>query len=90
MEAVGRMSGALSAQGGLEAKLSSVGAIRAEMSRGSPAAPEYDGAYIVVPDTSSQRLPTQGLRMRRDVTVEGIPYAEVSNESGGLTATIAS
>ena len=50
--------------------------------------PVYAGPYEATPRASQQSLPTQGKRMASDVTVHGIPYAEVTNESGGWTATI--
>lgn len=48
----------------------------------------YGGSYEATPQVTQQSLPTQGKRMASDVTVHGIPYAEVTNESGGYTATI--
>lgn len=48
----------------------------------------YAGPYEATPRVTQQSLPTQGRRMASDVTVHGIPYAEVTNESGGYTATI--
>ena len=51
--------------------------------------PYYDGDYNVVPKVTSQVLSTKNKSMRNDVTVEEVPYAEVSNPQGGLTATIA-
>lgn len=50
--------------------------------------PVYGGPYEATPRVDEQELPTQGRRMASDVRVRGIPYAEVSNESGGWTATI--
>ena len=90
MEAVGRVSGALSAQGGLEAKLSAVGAIRAETSRGSPDSyDDYEGPYEVTPLLESQTLPTGGKLMRADVEVEEIPTYRTTNPGGGYTVVIA-
>ena len=52
-------------------------------------APVYDGPYAVTPSTAErQTLPTAQKMMKEDVKVEKIPYAEVSNNSGGTTATI--
>ncbi len=49
----------------------------------------YDGPYEVTPmANTAQILPTNNLAMSDDVTVNEIPYQEVSNLSGGLTATI--
>lgn len=48
----------------------------------------YEGAYIVTPSVSNQTLETANKLMQSDVTIEEIPYAEVSNNSGGKTASI--
>lgn len=48
----------------------------------------YEGSYDVVPQTTPQTLETQHKVMNANVTVHEIPYAEVSNISGGMTATI--
>lgn len=48
----------------------------------------YDGPYTVTPYLEAQILATKNKTMRDDVTVFEIPYAEVSNTSGGTTATI--
>ena len=50
--------------------------------------PVYDGVYSVVPKTEEQLLQTAQRYMDADVKVEKIPYAEVTNVSGGLTITI--
>ena len=51
-------------------------------------AEEYTGEYVVIPKIFEQSLNTTGYVMSRDVTVEKIPYSEVSNLYGGLTANI--
>ena len=48
----------------------------------------YEGSYRVTPAVSSQTLDTSNKLMQADVIVEKIPYAEVSNNSGGKTASI--
>lgn len=48
----------------------------------------YDGEYIVTPDVIAQYLETDSKIMRDDVTVLAVPYTEVSNPDGGLTAII--
>lgn len=50
--------------------------------------PNYDGAYEVTPRKVIQSLATKNKSMTDNVTIFEIPYAEVSNPSGGLTATI--
>lgn len=51
--------------------------------------PLYDGEYSVTPSANNeQTLLTAQKRMNANVTIEKIPYAEVSNNSGGTTVTI--
>jgi hypothetical protein len=49
---------------------------------------EYQGSYEVTPTIQEQVLPTALKVMRNDLTVKEIPYAEVSNASGGTTIII--
>lgn len=50
----------------------------------------YDGEYEVTPKAfKSQSLSTAQKIMGEDVVVAAVPYAEVSNSSDGITATIA-
>lgn len=51
--------------------------------------PNYEGDYTVIPKVYEQTLATKNKSMTDDVTVEAVPYAEVSNPSGGKTANIA-
>ena len=49
----------------------------------------YEGPYDVIPmPYTAQILPTANLAMSDNVNVQEIPYYEVSNPSGGMTATI--
>ena len=51
--------------------------------------PPYEGNYTVTPSTENEiTLETAQKLMLADVKVEKIPYAEVSNNKGGKTATI--
>lgn len=50
--------------------------------------PFYNGEYTVTPAPRSQVLETSRKVMRNNVVVQGIPYYEVSNLSGGYTANI--
>lgn len=52
-------------------------------------APEYQGTYSIIPATSDQTIMTKGRLMKENVTVQEIPYFEVSNASNGVTVTIA-
>lgn len=48
----------------------------------------YTGETEVTPTDQEQQLDTSGKKMGDDITVKPIPYAEVSNHSGGITVTI--
>ena len=49
----------------------------------------YEGPYDVIPmPNTTQILPTANLAMSTDINVHEIPYQEVTNLSGGITATI--
>lgn len=51
--------------------------------------PLYDGAYEVTPLVNADTImQTSGTYLDRNVVVQAIPYQEVSNLSGGKTATI--
>lgn len=50
--------------------------------------PPYDGAYTVSPDFEGVTLPTQDRVLDKDITVEPIAVARVSNPSGGKTVYI--
>ena len=48
----------------------------------------YKGTYTVTQSVERQILDTSNKLLQADVLVEEIPYAEVTNNSGGKTATI--
>ena len=50
--------------------------------------PNYEGSYEITPRVVEQMLETKDKSMVDDVTVNAIPYVEVSNIGGGYTATI--
>ena len=50
--------------------------------------PDYEGDYSVTPKIDEQILPTKDTSMVDDMTVEAIPYHEVTNPQGGKTITI--
>lgn len=50
--------------------------------------PNYEGSYEITPKVVEQMLETKDKSMVDDVTVNAIPYVEVSNVGGGYTATI--
>jgi len=57
---------------------------------GSALLPPYKGAYIVIPGKNETSIPCENKRMTDNLTITAIPYAEVSNESGGITVSIGS
>ena len=49
----------------------------------------YDGPYSFKPIAKSEQvISTSKKYLENDITIEAIPYAEVSNTSDGLTVTI--
>lgn len=48
----------------------------------------YTGSYEVDPLKTAQVLPTKDKLMVDDLTVQGIYYYEVTNDTGGSTVTI--
>lgn len=51
--------------------------------------PTYNGEHIVIPSASDvQVLQTAQKVMNSNITIEKIPYNEVGNIAGGVTATI--
>lgn len=48
----------------------------------------YTGPYDITPSVDIQMLLTEDKTLSENVVVLGIPYAEVSNTSGGYTAVI--
>lgn len=59
------------------------------LERGAPVAEYYEGDYSIRPTVEEQFLPTKDKLMSQDVNIEGIPYFETTNESGGYTVIIA-
>lgn len=50
--------------------------------------PVYEGPHEVNPTFQDQILDTSGLLLENDITIEPIPLARVSNNSGGMTVII--
>lgn len=51
-------------------------------------ADEYTGSYNITPDIDKQVMSTKNKMMVDDVTINGIPYFETSNDAGGNTIYI--
>lgn len=48
----------------------------------------YEGTYDVRPEITAQTLPTANKQLIKDIHVQEIPYHEVGNTEGGMTAII--
>lgn len=82
------LEASLTPVGSFNVSLASIGGISGSVSR-EISHEEYTGIYEVVPRVEAQVLNTADKLMRKDISIDEIPYAEVSNSSGGMTATIA-
>lgn len=50
--------------------------------------PEYEGEYFAIPKVEEQTLFTKNKKMKNNVEISAIPYAEVANLANGKTVTI--
>lgn len=51
--------------------------------------PTYTGELIFTPTAEGLTIPTAHKTLMHDLTIDVIPYTEVSNPSGGVTVNIA-
>lgn len=59
--------------------------------QGGKTYPPYAGPYDIIPLAFiDQQLPTEGRVLKQDLVVQEVPYLETSNNSGGITVSIAS
>lgn len=65
-----------------EVELTSEAEIELDINVGSGDAPIYSGPYYIVPSNEVQPLATKNRLLRDNVTVDKIPYYEVSNAYG--------
>lgn len=73
--------GKIRSEGTLSGSIVSEGTLRGSLSM--PIGYEdYPGPYKVTPKVESQSLSTADKHMTHDVTIEPIPYYEVSNQNG--------
>lgn len=90
IEQVDVLKGSLSAEntmrGALSAESSMTGALSGEQSLnatiGSAVEGRYNGEYSFTPSKTDQVINTDYKLLTKDLVVKGIPYYEVSNESG--------
>ena len=80
--------GFLSGTSELIGMLSDAGQMEGELSIPDRLGNKYDGTYDIIPSSDFQLLPTAECYLEDDMIVHPIPYAEVSNLSGGYTANI--
>lgn len=77
----GALVGKIRSEGTLSGSIVSEGTLRGSLS--IPIGYEdYVGPYKVTPKVESQALSTADKHMAHDVTIEPIPYYEVSNQNG--------
>lgn len=51
--------------------------------------PDYEGSYTAIPDVENDQIfATRNKSLLQDFEVVKIPYQEVTNPQGGITATI--
>lgn len=48
----------------------------------------YSGDYVIKPSINRQTLETADKTMEKDLVIQAIPYAEVTNSANGITVTI--
>lgn len=77
----GLLTGKIRSEGILSGSIVSEGILRGSLSM--PIGYEdYSGPYTVTPKVESQSLSTADKHLSSDVTIEPIPYYEVSNQNG--------
>lgn len=54
----------------------------------APEVPSYDGPFIFIPSDNVQIINVGGHIVSEDITIEDIPFTEVTNPNGGYTVTI--
>ena len=83
-----KLTGHLSGVSELHGSLSGVSELHGSLSIPENVGTPYKGSYEVIPDIGFQLLPTSECFLDDDIIIHPIPYSEVSNLSGGYTATI--
>lgn len=82
---------AVQTEGSIEVEPSAAQPIEVELQQGGsgPSIAPYNGKYEVIPTLDGETLQIKNKYMAKDLTVQPIPYFEVSNASGGETVYIA-
>ena len=80
---VPQLTGLVSSSGTISASLQAVPEISGRLSVVTVTDAEpYEGEYEVLPRTDSQTIPVKSKLMKRDLTVDPIPFYETSNPTG--------
>ena len=88
LQSIGTLTCSITATNVIRATIKSEDTLVAHVSAALGDFDVYEGDYSVVPSITPQTLNTKYKSMEDDVEVESIPYQEVTNVSGGKTATI--
>lgn len=80
IERIDVLNGSLSAENTMSGTLSGEQSLNATI--GSAVEGRYNGEYSFTPSKTDQIINTDYKLLTRDLVVKGIPYYEVSNESG--------
>ena len=86
-----RLTATISPAGSIQAEVAPGASLRATITQGpmiTSGIPNYEGPYEIRPAVQVQELQTAEKRMKDNLLILEIPYAEVTNTSGGMTATI--
>ena len=82
------LTGELTRQKPLTGKINSRVKLTGSVEKSPLMVPEYEGSYEIRPKVWEQAMLTKGKLMLEDVKIQEIPYQEVTNQTGGKTATI--
>ena len=86
-----RLTATITPAASIQAEVAPGASLRATITQGpmiTSGIPNYEGPYEIRPAVQVQELQTAEKRMEFNLLVQEIPYMEVSNTSGGTTATI--
>lgn len=91
----GLLKGSIKAVGNLTGKIKSKGVLKGTICKPHMVAsesgnfPTYEGDFLVIPSADDKKiLETAGKYVESNITVDKIPYSEVSNTAGGTTVII--
>lgn len=88
IKSFGTLQVKLTEKASLQAVINSAIKLSGNIDKSPLTIPEYEGSYEIRPEVWEQSMTTKRKLMRENVRVQEIPYQEVTNLSGGKTATI--